>query len=159
MDASVAALPYESPELAEPYLQFRMDRARRATAADYVASALLLQRESRDVVAHFGRDFDLVLSPTMATLPVPVGVLVDEANANPEGPRLTEMRMVSFTSWVNLAGLPAISLPLHVSEAGLPIGVQLVADIGREDLLLRVAAQLEEAHPWAERRPPTFAAT
>jgi amidase len=157
MDASVTALPYESPELAEPYLQFRMDRAQRATAADYVASALLLQRESRDVVAHFGRDFDLVLSPTMATLPVPVGVLVDEANADPEGPRLTEMRMVSFTSWVNLAGLPAVSLPVHSCPDGLPVGVQLVAGPWQEDVLIRVAASLEEAMPWADRRPQAFA--
>jgi amidase len=156
MDASVAALPYERPELAEPYLQFRMERARRASAADYVASALLLQRESRDVVVQFGRDFDLVLSPTMATLPVPVGVLVDEANADPEGPRLTEMRMVSFTSWVNLAGLPAVSLPLHVSPDGLPVGVQLVAGPWQEDVLIRVAAALEEALPWADRRPQAF---
>ena len=157
MDASVTALPYESPELAEPYLRFRMDRARRATAADYVASAMLLQHESRDVVAQFGRDVDLLLSPTMATLPVPVGMLVEEANADPEGPRLTEMRMVAFTSWVNLAGLPAVSLPLHVGAGGLPVGVQLVAGPWQEDVLVRVAASLEEAMPWADRRPPAFA--
>ena len=58
----------------------------------------------------------------------------------------------------NATGQPAISVPLHWSEAGLPIGVQLVGDLGREDLLLQVAAQLEEAAPWAERRPPAFAA-
>ena len=109
------------------------------------------------MVAQFGRDFDLVLSPTMATLPVPVGVLVDEANADPEGPRLTEMRMVSFTSWVNLAGLPAVSLPVHVSPDGLPVGVQLVAGPWQEDVLIRVAASLEEAMPWADRRPQAFA--
>jgi amidase len=62
-----------------------------------------------------------------------------------------------FTAGFNATGQPAISLPLHWSDAGLPIGVQLVADMGREDLLLRVASQLEEAHPWAERRPPVFA--
>ncbi|MGI5132314.1 amidase [Pseudonocardia sp. CA-107938] len=157
MDASVAQLPYADPALAEPYLQFRMERARRATAADYVTSALLLQLESRDVVAQFGRDFDLVLSPTMATLPVPAGVLVAEANADPEGPRLTEMRMVSFTSWVNLAGLPAVSLPLHVSAEGLPVGTQLVAGPWQDDLLIRVASSLEEAMPWRSRRPPAFA--
>jgi len=63
-----------------------------------------------------------------------------------------------FTASFNATGQPAISLPLHWSEEGLPIGVQLVGDMGREDLLLRVAAQLEEAAPWAQRRPPVFAA-
>ena len=63
-----------------------------------------------------------------------------------------------FTAGFNATGQPAISLPLHWSEAGLPIGVQLVGDMGREDLLIQVASQLEEAAPWAERRPPVFAA-
>ena len=63
-----------------------------------------------------------------------------------------------FTAAFNATGQPAISLPLHWSEDGLPIGVQLVAPLGREDLLLRVASQLEQAVPWADRTPPTFAA-
>ena len=56
-----------------------------------------------------------------------------------------------------MTGLPAISLPLNVNDDGLPIGSHLVAPYGREDVLLRVAAQLEEARPWADRRPPVFA--
>jgi amidase len=54
---------------------------------------------------------------------------------------------------INATGQPAISLPLGWSEEGLPIGVHLIAPLGREDVLLRVAAQLEEAHPWADRFP------
>ena len=59
----------------------------------------------------------------------------------------------------NITGQPAISLPLHWTPDGLPVGVQLVADMGREDLLIRVAAQLEQAAPWAASRPPVWGVT
>jgi amidase len=70
---------------------------------------------------------------------------------------LRAAEVVPFTPAFNATGQPAISLPLHWNAQGLPIGVQLVARYGREDVLLRVAAQLEEAVPWAGRRPPVSA--
>jgi amidase len=60
---------------------------------------------------------------------------------------------VAFTPQFNSSGQPAINLPIVWNAAGLPIGVQLVAAYGREDVLFRVAAQLEQARPWAHRRP------
>jgi amidase len=62
-----------------------------------------------------------------------------------------------FTLPFSLSGQPAISLPLHWSADGLPIGVQVIADVGREDTLLRLAAQLEQAIPWRHRFPCIFA--
>jgi amidase len=62
-----------------------------------------------------------------------------------------------FTAQFNVSGQPAASLPLYWAQDGLPVGVQLVADYGREDVLIRVASQLEQARPWAERHPPVHA--
>jgi amidase len=105
------------------------------------------------------QDYDLLLTPTMALPPAEIGTIGNGREGDPLGPIERAVPYAVFTAGFNATGQPAISLPLHWSEAGLPIGVQLVGDLGREDLLLQVAAQLEEAQPWAERVPATFAAT
>lgn len=157
MDAAVATIPFDDPDAIEPYLRTRRARALTASAADYVASSLRIQEESWEIAGQFGRDFDVVLSPTMARLPAPAGELVAEANAQPDSMRLREAQMVAFTSWVNLAGLPAISLPLAQSASGLPIGVQLVAGPWQEGRLIALASQIERAVPWAHRVPDAYA--
>jgi amidase len=103
-----------------------------------------------------GDGFDLLLTPTLGEPPVAHGTF----DSTPEEPLSGFFRaaaFVPFTAQFNVSGQPAINLPMHWNDDGLPIGVQLVAAFGREDLLLRVAAQLESAQPWIDRRPPVFA--
>lgn len=97
--------------------------------------------------------FDLLLTPTLAEPPVFLGTF-DPAPGNPMAGFMRAASFTPFTPPFNVTGQPAISLPLARTHEGLPIGVQLVAAYGREDVLLRVAAQLEDADPWASRCPP-----
>jgi amidase len=99
------------------------------------------------------RGFDLLLTPTLAEPPVPLGTF-DSPPGNPLAGFMRAAAFTPFTPPFNVTGQPAISLPLSWNHDGLPIGVQLVAAYGREDLLFRVAAQLEDAEPWGSRRPP-----
>jgi amidase len=126
-------------------------RADATTSAEYVQAYVQLQTYGRRV-AEFCARYDIVLTPTLARPPVPVGWLRE-----PEDPWEQYERAFAFTPFtaaVNVAGLPAASVPLTWTEEGLPIGVQLIGSYGDEPLLIRLSAQLEEARPWAERRPP-----
>lgn len=151
ISASVYAAPYEDVERVDPYIRYRIEQAKRYHSGEYAALAAQLQLETRRVNAQFGRDFDLLLTPTMAVSTPEVGVVYDEANQTPDAARLTEARQVTFTAWVNIAGLPAISLPVSTDERGLPVGAQLVAGPYNEALLIRVASQLEPVFGWERR--------
>ena len=117
---------------------------------------------SKEPPAHvvgWWQDYDLLLTPTMAQPPPPLGAIGDgSTDDDPMEPMRRAIAYGVFTAGFNSTGQPAISLPLGQSDEGLPIGVQLVGDLGREDLLIRVASQLEQSYPWVERRPPLFAA-
>jgi amidase len=100
--------------------------------------------------------FDVLVTPTIAEPPPKLG----EFDSPPDNPMQGLFRaagLVPYTPAFNVTGQPAVSVPLHWNDAGLPIGVQLVAAFGREDVLLRVAAQLEVAAPWSGRTPPVSA--
>jgi amidase len=127
------------------------------SAAQLVSAVGYAQIMAR-VVASWWQEYDLLLTPTMGLPPAELGTIGNGRDEDPLAPIERAVPYAAFTAGFNATGQPAISLPLHWSEAGLPIGVQLVADLGGEDLLLRVAAQLEDAQPWAERRPEAFAA-
>ncbi len=98
--------------------------------------------------------YDAVLTPTLAQPPLPVGALRDDAD--PAADFEAQKRFTPWTSMWNVTGSPAISLPLSQTEANLPVGVMLAAAPGREDLLLSLAAQVEEAAPWIDRHPPCW---
>jgi len=102
----------------------------------------------------WGRDFDVLVTPTSAILPPLAGAILEAQHAAPDQPVLDVVRSVSFTAFGNVTGLPSISLPLHWSEDGLPVGVQLTAGPWQEASLIALAAQLEQALPWRERRAP-----
>jgi amidase len=115
-----------------------------------------LQGSTRDLADWWDGGFDLLLTPTLGEPPLPLGTFAAQPD-NPLHGFFRAAQFVPFTVQFNITGQPAISLPLSWNADGLPIGSQLVAAYGREDVLLRVAAQLEQARPWADRRPPVHA--
>jgi amidase len=121
-------------------------------ASQYLTALEYQQRASRGAASWWAEGFDLLLTPTMGEPPTPLGSFAPDPD-NPAAPLFRCIPTAGFAAFWNTTGQPAISLPLHWSDEGLPIGIQLVAAYGREDLLIRVASQLEEAQPWADRRP------
>jgi len=140
----------------EPLTWALAEAGRSASASDFLDARQKLQDVSRRVAQWYEEGFDLLLTPTLAEPPPLLGEF-DSPPDNPLHGLLRAAELVPFTPPFNVSGQPAISLPLHWNEHGLPIGVQLVAPYGREDVLLRLAAQLEEAAPWGDRRPPVCA--
>ena len=139
------------PALYTPLNRGLVEAARATTAADYASAVFEVQATARRVV-QFWQDFDVVLTPTLALLPVPIGWQEDGAE-DAVAQLMRNVAFTPFTAIANMTGLPAMSLPLHWSGDGLPIGVQAIGPPAGEAVLLRLAAQIESARPWAERRP------
>ena len=139
----------------EPVTWTLAERGRALSAPDYGRTLTELQTSARRIMSWW-TDHDLLLTPTLGEPPPPLGsfgpidgdVFAGYARAG---------RFSPFTGIANMTGQPAVSIPFATSADGLPLGVHLVAAYGREDLLLRVAAQVEQARPWADRRPPVHA--
>jgi len=122
---------------------------RSLTAPAYAAAWSFLDQSARRVAAFF-EHHDLWMTPTITAPAPPLGAFAPDPD-DPLGPILRAAELAPYTAPINATGQPAISLPLAVDAAGVPIGIQLVAPYGREDLLLRVAAQLEAARPFHHR--------
>jgi amidase len=131
------------------------ERGRAVSGPEYVAAVEALQTAARRLAEWWASGFDVLVTPTLGRPPVELGVCSPDADPAMAFGAMGELGQ--FTTPWNATGQPAISLPLHRTADGLPVGVQLIAGYGREDLLLRVAAQLESVRPWADRRPAVWA--
>jgi amidase len=133
-----------------PLTQWIRARGRSATGQQvYAALATLRQAARVELEATYG--YDAVLTPTLAQPPALVGGLRDDDD--PAADFEAQKRFTPFTAPYNMSGQPAMTVPLHWTASGLPIGVQLIGRPYGEVTLLRLAAQLETAAPWAARRP------
>jgi amidase len=146
------------PELAEPHNRALRERARGRDAAQFTLLLSNLQMLARRGLAAF-ETHDLVLCPTLAQLPVPLGWHFDGAQGDPMAVMRRAASFTPFTAVANLSGQPAVSLPLSWSADGLPVGVMALGRPGDEATLLRFSAQVESARPWKERRPAPASAS
>ena len=144
-------LPAEAEPALTPLTRWLRERGRSATGLEYAGAMAAIQVLTREV-AQTWADFDVIVSPTLAQPPAPVGSLRDDAD--PSADFEAQMRFTPWTSVFNLTGRPAISLPLHNARIDgadspvLPIGVMLGAPFGADDVLLGLSAALESVAPW-----------
>jgi amidase len=138
-------------EQLEPLNRALAETALQSTSPDYTRAVMELQAISRKIVALWD-DYDVLLTPTLALPPRPVGWMLGE-----EDPWVGFAKAGAFTPFtpvINVTGQPAVSVPLHWSDDNLPIGVHLIGRPADEATLIRISSQLEEARPWKDRRPP-----
>jgi amidase len=123
-------------------------------AAAYIRAVQAFHRVGRRV-GRFFDTVDVLLSPTIARATLPLGAIRTDIPL--DAFRAAVLPMIAFTAVCNIAGVPAASLPLHWSEEGWPVGVQIAGRMGSEATLLALAAEVERARPWRGRRPPVTA--
>jgi len=148
-----ALYPVEDLSLMTALNRGLVESARTSSAADYARAVARLHAVARRTVA-FWREVDIVVTPTLALPPVPIGW--QESVEGTVEQLLRNTVFTPFTAVANLTGLPAVSLPIHWSSVGVPIGVQAIGPPAGDALLLQLAAQVEAARPWADRRPPAW---
>ncbi|WP_403020285.1 amidase [Salinibacterium sp. GXW1014] len=139
----------EAMQLLEPLTQWLVHRGREISARQLAEALAWLTAFERSVIAQFAH-VDAVVTPSLAMTPRPIGWYDSE-----DGERNFEQQVqyTPFTSFVNVCGLPAITLPVHETDDGLPMGIQLIGRPGDEDTLLAIGAQLERRLQWQKRHP------
>jgi len=152
--AGASAIPADGDDVAllEPLTRWLVERGRAVGAREVVGALRALADVERRVIALFS-PYDAVLTPSTALTPRPLGWFDPE---DPERNFAQQVQYTPFTSFVNVAGLPAITLPVHTTADGLPMGVQLIGRPGGEHVLLALGAQLERRIEWQRRHPPQW---
>jgi amidase len=142
------------PEMLEPHNRALWERGRGLSAADFLIARDRMHGLLKRLLESW-KTFDIVLTPTLAQPQPRIGWVFEAADQDPLSPLFPRSAMVApFCAPFNFTGQPAASLPLAWAQDGMPIGVQAVAGMGDEATLFRLSAQLEQARPWAHRRPP-----
>jgi amidase/6-aminohexanoate-cyclic-dimer hydrolase len=143
-----------APEELEPITWAIYEKARRFTAVELAGAIQRCHMIGRTIGRQF-QDVDILLSPVFAAPPGPIGSfsMQEDSLARYDAENRAGM---PYTWWFNVAGCPAASLPLAMSAEGTPIGVQIAAAFGRDDLVLALSAAVEAAAPWDQRRPALF---
>jgi amidase len=152
--AGAAGLPAEGEALdkLEPLTRWLVERGRELSARQLADALAALTLFEGSIIRQF-RGFDAVVTPSLAQTPRPVGWY---SNEDPELNFAQQVEYTPFTSFVNVSGLPAITLPISQTEDGLPMGVQLIGRPGGESTLLALGAQLERRIGWQRRHPPAW---
>lgn len=151
----LALTPLDRPELVQPYIRRVIAQSVGLGAADYVREAVRLRILARETLAQLFARVDVVLTPTTATRVPRIGVVLDELRERaPSRDCEVYERTLAFTTVPSVLGTPAISLPAHLDDDGLPVGVQLVGRQLQERTLLQLGHQLEQRYRWHDRRPP-----
>jgi amidase len=140
----------EAEPKTRPLTQWIRERGRGATGQQVFSALAALRQAARTEIAAT-QQYDAVLTPTLASPPLPVGALRNDAD--PAADFNAQKQFTPYTAPYNMSGQPAISVPLHWTDAGIPIGIQLIGRPCDELTLIRLAAQLEAAAPWSHRRP------
>ncbi len=138
----------------EPLTIGLWEAGKQISGADYLNAVAMLQIMSRGI-AQWHDEYDLWLTPTLGEPPLRIGT-VDINEGDPQKAFEPILDYVPFTPIENATGQPAISLPLHWTPDGLPVGVHFAGRAGDEATLIRIAAQLEQAQPWIDRHPPIW---
>jgi amidase len=148
--SATSVVPPERRSRLRPLTRWLAERAAEVPSVDFALAAAELRRVAA-VALRMLAPYDLLLTPTLASLPAPVGSLRDDED--PAQDFENQKRFTPYTSAWNVIGMPAISLPVHWTDSGLPVGVMLAARPGAEHVLLSAAAQVEAAAPWRDHHP------